>query len=167
MKKIDEKYISDLKKICRAGIRSDENDFHYYIDRVIFKAKKLSDALNHIRASITNNSTLTSNQHVKKIEELCEIELQNLLHEVGKINYDIYEEEQKLKILKPKYDKSNKTKYIDFRAEYLEVNRSIASLKVNDLKLKQYIEIIVDYFMTDYHMRKEDLVDSISLDLRK
>ena len=98
---------------------------------------------------------------------MCEIELQNLLHEVGKINYEIYEEEQKLKILKPKYDKSNKNKYISFRAEYLEVNRSIASLKVNDLKLKQYIEIIVDYFMTDYHMRKEDLVDSISLDLRK
>ena len=153
---IDEAYVLELKKICNIRKRSYSNDFHYYLDRVDFKGKKLSDALNHIGDTLKNKSSIGANKFMDDIEELCEIELQNLLHELGKVNYDIYEEEQKLRVSKRNYDKVN--------IKFLPLNKlrnRIANYKIDNAEKGDTLQKLFDKKYFEF-----DLINNEFLEIR-
>ncbi len=83
------------------------NDFDEKIDRMDYKGKKVSGALNFIKSIKEFDSVISVKKIIKDIERLNKGILPVLLQELGQVNYDLYLAESKLTRHKPIYDKIN------------------------------------------------------------
>jgi len=83
------------------------NYFDEKIDRIDYKGKKVSGALNFIKSIEEFDSVISVKKIIKDIEQLNKDMLPVLLQELGQVNYDLYLAENKLTKHKPIYDKIN------------------------------------------------------------
>jgi hypothetical protein len=84
------------------------NDFDEKIDRMAYKGRKVSGALNFIKSISEFDSLISVKNFINDIEKLNKDLLPVLLQELGQVNYDLHLVENKLTKHKPIYDKINK-----------------------------------------------------------
>ena len=133
--------VSGLKDIIAE--RKQMNNFDEKIDRMDYKGRKVSGALDFIKSIKEYKSVISVKKFIGNIEQLNKDILPILLQELGQVNYDLYLAESKLAEQKPNHNK--------IKEEFLPLNKLKDRILKIENKNPDADNILLGLFNKKYH----------------